>query len=64
MLGGRISNQEEEEVEDELAALEAELSAPRPVSLPAAPDTALPSTEETQPELSQTRQQERQPMLA
>ncbi|KAK3397370.1 Snf7 family, partial [Sordaria brevicollis] len=53
MLGGRISNQDEDEVEEELAALEAEVAAKnKPVSvqpvpqvpLPNVPDTELPST--------------------
>ena len=38
MLGGRISNQDEEEVEDELDALEAELTG---VPLPEVPRTEL-----------------------
>jgi len=57
MLGGRISNQDEDEVEDELAALEAEVTGAAkvtttipitpitpPVSLPNVPDTELPDT--------------------
>lgn len=75
MLGGRISNQDEDEVEEELAALEAEVAAKnKPVSvqpvphvpLPNVPDTELPSTpsrvEERQKQ--QQQQEERQPMLA
>jgi charged multivesicular body protein 6 len=46
MLGGKITNQDEEEVEEELAALEAEL-APAP-KLPNAPDTQLPIKEPAQ----------------
>lgn len=42
MLGGRMSAQDEDEVEDELAALEA---ATRPVKLPEVPDTELPEQE-------------------
>ncbi|KAK3951867.1 Snf7 family [Pseudoneurospora amorphoporcata] len=80
MLGGRISNQDEDEVEEELAALEAEVAAKsRPVSvqpvpqvpLPNVPDTELPSTpsrveEERQQQQRQQRQkqEERQAMLA
>ena len=40
MLGGRISNQDEDEVEDELEAMEAELSG---VPLPEVPTTELPT---------------------
>ncbi len=45
MLGGRMTNADEEEVEDELAALEAEMSGPSTVAtapLPSVPDTQLP----------------------
>ncbi|KAL8403602.1 hypothetical protein RB594_008745 [Gaeumannomyces avenae] len=42
MLGGSMSNQDEDEVEDELAALEEEVSR---VSLPSAPNTKLPTPE-------------------
>ncbi|TDZ23120.1 Charged multivesicular body protein 6 [Colletotrichum sidae] len=70
MLGGRISNQDEEEVEDELAALEASVAAedalrnpPQPHKLPTPPTTEpiLPEEPETQEE-EPARQ--RQPMLA
>ena len=66
MLSGRISNQDEDEVEDELAALEAELSGARPVSLPSAPNTVPERTggEEVEPEPAKTRQTERQAVLA
>lgn len=40
MLGGRISNQDEDEVEDELSALEAEITG---VPLPEVPKTELPN---------------------
>ncbi len=66
MLGGRISNQDEDEVEEELAALEAEMAGSKPVSLPSAPDT-IPrrvGEEELQPEQTKTKQPERQAMLA
>ncbi|KAI0385337.1 charged multivesicular body protein 6 [Hypomontagnella monticulosa] len=65
MLGGRITNQDEDEVEDELAALEAEVNGP--ATLPNVPDTKLPqavkeqqptTTEEAEPE------PERRAMLA
>ena len=69
MLGGRISNQDEDEVEDELAALEAEvagkLHAQQP--LPSVPDTQLPTEQESQPERRPERprqDQARQAMLA
>lgn len=39
MLGGQMSNQDEDEVEDELEAMELEISGP--VSLPDAPTSAL-----------------------
>ncbi|KAG9248577.1 Snf7-domain-containing protein [Calycina marina] len=42
MLGGRISNQDEDEVEDELDALEAEITG---VPMPSAPTTELPTKE-------------------
>ncbi|WQF81429.1 Putative Snf7 family protein [Colletotrichum destructivum] len=73
MLGGRISVQDEEEVEDELAALEASVAAedaarnpPRQHKLPTVPDTELPvpdATEEEEP-AAQQRVRTRQPMLA
>lgn len=66
MLGGRITNQDEEEVEDELAALEQEVNGP--TTLPAAPDTALPKITTPQAKLesppARERRPERQPMLA
>ncbi|KND94528.1 Charged multivesicular body protein 6 [Tolypocladium ophioglossoides CBS 100239] len=64
MLGGRISNQDEEEVEDELAALQAELSGAGH-ELPSVPNARLPESErqaEQQP--ARTRQTERQAMPA
>ncbi|KAL2873312.1 Vacuolar protein sorting-associated protein 20 [Colletotrichum sp. CLE4] len=72
MLGGRISVQDEEEVEDELAALEASVAAedairnpPKPHKLPTVPDTELPVSqgEEEEPEAQQPIRT-RQPMLA
>jgi len=69
MLGGRITNQDEDEVEDELAALELEVSGPPPVRMPAVPDTKLPEPEVSvvqEPEAApqERRQAERTPMLA
>lgn len=76
MLGGRISNQDEDEVEEELAALEAEVAAKNqtPVSvqpavpqvpLPNVPDTELPSPSKAEErQQQQQRQEERQAMLA
>ncbi|RKU47395.1 Vacuolar protein sorting-associated protein 20 [Coniochaeta pulveracea] len=68
MLGGKISNQDEEEVEDELAALEAEIRGVKPipdVPLPNVPDTE-PERQATEPEQQPARmqQEERQAMLA
>jgi charged multivesicular body protein 6 len=65
MLGGRITNQDEEEVEDELAALEAEVNGP--AVLPNVPVTKLPTTPvaETEPAPARVRQEERrEAMLA
>ncbi|KAK4189978.1 Snf7 family [Podospora australis] len=70
MLGGRISNQDEEEVEDELAALEAEvlgLNKNTTQPLPSVPDTQLPQVEEAEGDSNRVKarpQQERQAMLA
>ncbi|KAK7753856.1 Vacuolar protein sorting-associated protein 20 [Diatrype stigma] len=65
MLGGRITNQDEDEVEDELAALEAEINGP--TTLPAAPVSALPEIETQKEEErapARERQAERRAMLA
>ncbi|KAH7320257.1 Snf7 family [Stachybotrys elegans] len=63
MLGGRISNQDEEEVEDELAALEAEMAGPQ--QLPTVPNDQLRERDpEAEPQPSRVRQPERQAMLA
>ncbi|KAH6645808.1 charged multivesicular body protein 6 [Truncatella angustata] len=48
MLGGQITNQDEDEVEDELAALEAEVNGP--AKLPDAPSNKLPEIPQTEPE--------------
>jgi charged multivesicular body protein 6 len=59
MLGGRISNQDEDEVEDELDALEAEVTG---VPLPEVPTTELPTKERAK--VRQREQEEqRQAML-
>ncbi|CRK14915.1 hypothetical protein BN1723_002084 [Verticillium longisporum] len=75
LLNGRISNSEEEEVEDELAEMEARLHAgkeaaqgvpPQRHDLPVAPDTELtrPTTEEEEEEQPQrVRQAERRQMV-
>lgn len=65
MLGGRMSNQDEEEVEEELAALEMELGGRETLQqqqpLPSVPDTQLPTRESVEG----TREPERrQAMLA
>lgn len=61
MLGDRITNQDEEEVEEELAALAAEMAGP----LPTVPDTELPEQQvEEEPQSSRVKQKERQAMLA
>jgi charged multivesicular body protein 6 len=72
MLGGRISNQDEDEVEDELEALAGEVSIPRQfirisirkltdqvngVKLPAAPTEELPQVPASEPELDATTRQ-------
>ncbi|CAN8103554.1 unnamed protein product [Discula destructiva] len=67
MLGGNISNQDEEEVEEELAALEAELRVAQP--LPNVPETDLPVAEEVerhkpQPVKVKQKEPERQAILA
>lgn len=70
MLGDKISNQDEDEVEEELAALEAELGGGERttvVPLPSVPDTEL-RDDRTQtgpePEPARVPQEERQAMLA
>jgi charged multivesicular body protein 6 len=60
MLGGRISNQDEDEVEDELAALEAEVTG---VPLPEVPTTKLPSKVRAEIR-QQEREEQRAAMLA
>ncbi|KAJ9141873.1 Charged multivesicular body protein 6 [Pleurostoma richardsiae] len=62
MLSGRITNQDEDEVEDELAALEAEVSGA--AVLPNVPDTQLPAQQlAADSEPARTKQREEQPML-
>ncbi|KFA79017.1 hypothetical protein S40288_00555 [Stachybotrys chartarum IBT 40288] len=62
MLGGKISTQDEEEVEDELAALEAEVAGVGR-ELPTVPNDRLPEAERNA-ESQAERQPERQAMLA
>lgn len=58
MLGGRISNHDEDEVEDELDALEREVTGVVP--LPEAPTSELPSPELRSKERAKARQRERE----
>lgn len=64
MLGGRISNHDEDEIENELNALEAELRGTEP--LPNVPNTQLPAHENEDPQPARVKQKEaeRQAMLA
>ncbi|KAI1473994.1 Snf7-domain-containing protein [Daldinia eschscholtzii] len=68
MLGGRITNQDEDEVEDELAALEQEVNGP--AKLPNVPDTKIPPSAAKDPqhmtpqEQEPEREPERRAMLA
>lgn len=67
MLSDRITNQDEDEVEDELAALEREVNGPEPshdAPLPTAPKTEPLKQPGIQPESQQERRPERQAMLA
>ncbi|KAL2155322.1 hypothetical protein VTH82DRAFT_63 [Thermothelomyces myriococcoides] len=70
IIGGRISVQEEEEVEDELAALEAEVAKKDETAqrLPSVPDTQLPAQEVAEEQharpAAKKAQAERQAMLA
>lgn len=63
MLGGKISNQDEDEVEDELAALEAEIKRTEPLpNVPVIePTPAQPASE---PAVVAQPEPERQAMLA
>ncbi|EHK45454.1 hypothetical protein TRIATDRAFT_284374 [Trichoderma atroviride IMI 206040] len=64
MLGTRITAQDEEEVEDELAALEAEMSGVNQ-KLPTVPNAQLPVSERpTEQKQAQESRPERQAMLA
>jgi charged multivesicular body protein 6 len=60
MLGGRISNQDEDEVEDEFEALQAEVTG---VPLPEVPTTELPTKVRAKIR-QQQREEQRQAMLA
>lgn len=62
MLGGRISNQDEDEVEDELEALEAEVTG---IPLPEVPTSELPSKERAKARQRDREQEEpREAILA
>ncbi|RFU80841.1 snf7 family [Trichoderma arundinaceum] len=63
MLGTRITAQDEEEVEDELAALEAEMSGVNQ-TLPSVPNARLPVSERSAEQEAQENRPERQAMLA
>ncbi|KAM4059265.1 snf7 domain-containing protein [Hirsutella rhossiliensis] len=64
MLGGRISNQDEEEVEDELAALQAEVAG-QGRKLPSVPNARLPERErEAEQQPVGSREPDGQAMLA
>ena len=60
MLGGRISNQDEDEVEDELEALEAEVTG---VPLPDAPTAEL-TTKDRAKTRAREREEQQVAMLA
>ncbi|KAI1817132.1 Snf7-domain-containing protein [Poronia punctata] len=69
MLGGRITNQDEEEVEDELAALDREVNGPAvlpavPNTTPSRPETTPAEEEEERQQAQEERLPERQAMLA
>ncbi|KAI0809360.1 charged multivesicular body protein 6 [Xylaria sp. FL0064] len=69
MLGGRITNQDEEEVEDELAALEREVNGPGPLpavpaTIPIVPETTMGEQEPPDRRQEEERRPERQAMLA
>ena len=59
MLGGKISNQDEDEVEDELEAMEAELTG----VLPEVPSTELPAKARAEAR-EKRREEAKQAMLA
>ncbi|KAG5659299.1 hypothetical protein KAF25_000501 [Fusarium avenaceum] len=61
MLGGRISNHDEQEVEDELEALEAALAAPAD-GLPSVPVVGLPEVQH-EPHVEVHAERERQPAM-
>lgn len=61
MLGGRISNQDEDEVEDELEAMEAEITG---VPLPAVPSSELPKVAAGTKQQEREEREERVGMLA
>lgn len=62
MLGERMTNHDEDEVEDELEALEAEIRGV-PISLPDAPVTELPAKERAKAR-QRGREEQQEAMLA
>lgn len=66
MLGGRISNQDEDEVEDELAAMEAGIRGPAapPERLPEVPSDKLPQRQQQQVPDEEPVRETRRPMPA
>lgn len=61
MLGGRISNHDEQEVEDELEALEAALAAPAE-GLPSVPEVRIPEVQR-EPRVGTRAERESQPAM-
>ncbi|OTA57258.1 charged multivesicular body protein 6 [Hypoxylon sp. EC38] len=59
MLGGRITNQDEDEVEEELAALELEVNGPAP--LPNVPNTKIPKAQVVEQQAETPQEQEAEP---
>lgn len=60
MLAGRMSNQDEDDVEDELEALEAEMSGTKLPDAPVkTPPTKLPEIPQDEPELQRETARER-----
>ncbi|KAI1343953.1 charged multivesicular body protein 6 [Xylariaceae sp. FL0016] len=69
MLGSQMTNQDEDEVEDELAALEVEINGPAPIQSPSLPDVPITKPQHTKTEdetlgTPQESQAERLEMLA
>ena len=71
MLGGQLSNQDEDEVEDELAAMSREVTRPQPEEEPQLPDAPISKIEpskqqETKVERNSIREERRhaEPLVA